>query len=129
MMISEEEIRKLLNRFTSGRAAPEVTPVRLPELSPPPGSGRIRTPLTYLDDVQVDLAAELGGTTLKVREVLALQEGSVIKLDRTAGDNVDILLNGLQFARGEVLVINNLFAIRVSTIHPPQTRETVDEQA
>lgn len=120
MMISEEEIRKLLNRFGAGAAAPEVVPVRLPELSPPPGDGRVKTSLSYLQDVQVVLEAELGATTLKVRDILALDEGSVIKLDRAAGDNVDLLLNGLEFARGEVLVINNLFAVRISTIRPPE---------
>ncbi|MGQ9756500.1 MAG: FliM/FliN family flagellar motor switch protein [Desulfotomaculales bacterium] len=129
MMISEEEIRKILKRFTAGPAAPEVPPVRLPELTPPPGDGRVSTPLAYLDDVQVDLAAELGGATLKVRDILALQEGSVIELDRPAGDNVDILLNGLRFARGEVMVINNLFAIRVSSIHPPQAGEATGDRA
>ncbi|MEW5762005.1 MAG: FliM/FliN family flagellar motor switch protein [Bacillota bacterium] len=128
-MITEQEIRRLVERFGGGGApaAPQVAPVRFSELPREPAAGRVKASLSYLDDVQVNLAAELGSTTLKVRDILALGEGSVIRLDRAAGDNIDLLLNGLKFARGEVLVINNLFAIRVSSIYPPQMREPAGE--
>ena len=76
-------------------------------------------PLDALQDVELDLRIELGRTQMLIDEVLKLTEGSVVPLDKLAGDPVDILVNGRLIARGEVLVLNDNFCVRVAEILPP----------
>ncbi|MGQ0825069.1 MAG: flagellar motor switch protein FliN [Actinomycetota bacterium] len=73
-------------------------------------------PLTLLADVEMGVTAELGRRRMTVRELLSLTPGSVIELDRAAGTPVDVLVNGTLIARGEVVVIDEEFGIRVSEI-------------
>lgn len=75
--------------------------------------------LESLEDVELDLRIELGRTELLVEEVLRLKEGAVVPLDKLAGDPVDILVNGRIIARGEVLVLNDNFCVRVAEILTP----------
>ena len=86
--------------------------------SKPPS--RRRQPLEILQDVELDLRIELGRTELLIEEVVQLKEGSVVPLDKLAGDPVDILVNGRLIARGEVLVLNDNFCVRVAEILTPQ---------
>ncbi|HEX5097353.1 MAG TPA: flagellar motor switch protein FliN [Acidimicrobiia bacterium] len=73
-------------------------------------------PLSLLSDVEMGVTAELGRRRMTVRELLGLTPGSVIELDRAAGTPVDVLVNGTLIARGEVVVIDEEFGIRVSEI-------------
>ncbi len=73
-------------------------------------------PLALLNDVQMELIAELGRRRMKVRDLVGLELGSVIELDRAAGSPVDVLVNGALIAHGEVVVIDEEFGIRVSEI-------------
>jgi len=75
--------------------------------------------LGALQEVELDLRIELGRTELLIEEVLKLREGSVVPLDKLAGDPVDILVNGRLIARGEVLVLNDNFCVRVAEILTP----------
>ncbi|QDT39048.1 flagellar motor switch protein FliN [Stratiformator vulcanicus] len=75
--------------------------------------------LRGLGDVELDLRIELGRTELLIEEVTQLREGSVVPLDKLAGDPVDILVNGRLVARGEVLVLNDNFCVRVAEILIP----------
>lgn len=75
--------------------------------------------LDALEDVELDLRIELGRAELLVEDVLRLKEGSVVPLDKLAGDPVDILVNGRLVARGEVLVLNDNFCVRVAEILVP----------
>lgn len=77
-------------------------------------------PLSALQDVELDLRIELGRTELLIEEVLKLREGAVVPLDKLAGDPVDILVNGRLVARGEVLVLNDNFCVRVAEILTPE---------
>ncbi|MCU1380324.1 MAG: flagellar motor switch protein FliN [Acidimicrobiales bacterium] len=72
--------------------------------------------LDLLADVEMGVTAELGRTRMTVRELLALTPGSVVELDRTAGSPVDVLVNGTLVARGEVVVIDEEFGVRISEI-------------
>jgi flagellar motor switch protein FliN len=74
-----------------------------------------------LHDVELDLRIELGRTELLIEELLKLQEGAVVPLDKLAGDPVDILVNGQLVARGEVLVLNDNFCVRVAEILAPES--------
>jgi flagellar motor switch protein FliN/FliY len=77
--------------------------------------------LGTLKDVELDLRIELGRAELLIDEVLKLREGSVVPLDKLAGDPVDILVNGRLIARGEVLVLNDNFCVRVAEILAPSS--------
>lgn len=76
--------------------------------------------LDALGDVELDLRIELGRTELLIDEVLKLKQGAVVPLDKLAGDPVDILVNGRIIARGEVLVLNDNFCVRVAEILTPE---------
>ena len=82
------------------------------------GSGNIN----LLMDVDMELTVELGRTKKPIRDILAFGEGSVIELDKLAGEPVDILVNGKLVARGEVVVIDESFGVRVTEIINPMDR-------
>ncbi len=73
-------------------------------------------PLPLLNDVEMEITAELGRMRMKVKDLVALEPGSVIELDRAAGSPVDVLVNGALIAHGEVVVIDEEFGIRLSEI-------------
>jgi flagellar motor switch protein FliN len=75
-----------------------------------------RASLNVLYDVEMTLTAELGRTKLPVRQVLELTPGSVLELDRAAGSPADVMVNGRLIARGEVVVIDEEFGIRITEI-------------
>jgi flagellar motor switch protein FliN/FliY len=83
----------------------------------PDGQGELgHTGLELLHDVALGVTAELGRTRMLVKEVLSLAPGSVIELDRAAGSPVDVLVNGTLIARGEVVVIDEEFGIRITEV-------------
>ena len=69
-----------------------------------------------LNDVNMEVTAELGRRRLKVRDIVGLEPGSVVELDRAAGSPVDVLVNGAIVWHGEVVVVDDEFGIRVSEI-------------
>ena len=73
-------------------------------------------PLELLNDVELGVTVELGRARMPVRELLSIIPGSVIELDRAAGSPVDVLVNGTLIARGEVVVVDEEFGIRISEI-------------
>lgn len=75
--------------------------------------------LALLRDVNLKVKVELGRTMMYVEDVLRLNENSIIELDKLAGDPVDIFVNDRPVARGEVLVVNDNFCVRVSEIIRP----------
>lgn len=77
--------------------------------------------VTMLSDVKLRVKIELGRTRMLVEDVLKLGEGSVVELDKLAGDPVDVIVNGRLVARGEVLILNDNFCVRVSEVlsHDP----------
>ena len=77
-----------------------------------------------LEDVQLEVRIELGRTRMLVEDILRLGTDAVVELDKAAGDPVDIYVNGRRIARGEVLVLNENFCVRVSEILPQQARTT-----
>ncbi|MCL5981400.1 MAG: FliM/FliN family flagellar motor switch protein [Firmicutes bacterium] len=153
--LSQDEIDKLLSRLnsevTDKRQGEEVakpqcspppvaaqTPVAPEREAPPQAMERVSFPelqearvagqnsLELFYDTPVTLTMELGSAEMKVREVLALQKSSVIKLDRLAGENVVLLVNGRVLASGEVVVINESFGFRVTAVGDA-VRETAEK--
>lgn len=82
--------------------------------------------IELLSDVDLEVAIELGRTEMLVEDVLKLGEGSVVELDKLAGDPVDVHVNGRLVARGEVLVLNDNFCIRISEIVANLDEQTDD---
>jgi flagellar motor switch protein FliN len=76
----------------------------------------LSTPLDLLQDVEMEVAAELGRTRLTVRDLLGLTPGAVVELDRAAGSPVDVLVNGTLIARGEVVVVDEEYGIRITEV-------------
>jgi flagellar motor switch protein FliN/FliY len=92
-------------------------PVELEQLSgsssaPAPGMADLKR----LSDVPIDLTVEIGRTRLTVGETLELRQGSILTLNRMAGEPVDLLVNGTPIARGEVVVIDEQFGVRITEI-------------
>lgn len=81
-----------------------------------------RPGLDLLHDVEMEVTAELGRTKMLVKELLSLLPGAVIELDRAAGGPADLLVNGRMIARGEVVVVDENFGIRITEIIPPSER-------
>jgi flagellar motor switch protein FliN/FliY len=75
--------------------------------------------LERLRDVPVELAVEIGRTRMTIGETLALGPGSIVTLNRLAGEPVDLLVNGKPIARGEVVVIDEEFGLRISEVAAP----------
>lgn len=75
--------------------------------------------LDLLGDVDLHVSIELGRTRMLVEDVLKLGDGAVVELDKLAGDPVDVYVNGRHVARGEVLVLNDNFCVRVNEIIDP----------
>lgn len=80
--------------------------------------------LRRLAAVPVDLSVEIGRARMSVGETLELREGSVVTLDRMAGEPVDLLVNGTPIARGEVVVIDEQFGLRLTTVLPAAGAES-----
>lgn len=75
--------------------------------------------LDMLHDVEMEVSAELGRTRMSVRELLSLTPGAIVELDRAAGSPADLLVNGRLIARGEVVVVDENFGIRITEIVAP----------
>jgi flagellar motor switch protein FliN/FliY len=73
-------------------------------------------------DVPVTISMEIGRTNLNIRNLLQLNQGSVVELDRLAGEPMDVLVNGTLIAKGEVVVVNEKFGIRLTDIVSPTDR-------
>ena len=80
--------------------------------------GTVSSSLHVLHDVEMVVTAELGRTTMPVRDLLGLAPGMVVEIDRAAGAPIDLLVNGRKIAAGEVVVIDEEFGIRITEIAP-----------
>jgi flagellar motor switch protein FliN/FliY len=78
--------------------------------------------LEMLLDVPLELSVELGRTRMSIQELLSLGPGSVVELDKVAGEPLDILVNDRLVARGEAVVVNDKFGIRITDIVSPTER-------
>ena len=78
--------------------------------------------LKVIENIDVKLTVEVGGAEIKLRELLRINEGSVIELERLAGDPLDILANGTIIAKGEVVMIGERFGIRFTEVVDPKER-------
>lgn len=78
--------------------------------------------LRVLENIEVQLTVEVGSAEIRIRDLLRLNEGSVIELDRLAGDPLDILVNGTMIAKGEIVMVGERFGVRFTEIVDPEKR-------
>ncbi len=86
---------------------------------PPAPAPRAEASLDLLADVSVNVTVELGRTKAPVQDILKLAPGCVVPLDSLTGDPIDVYVNDRLVARGEVLVVNENFAVRITEVLPP----------
>jgi flagellar motor switch protein FliN len=101
-------------------AVPQSRPVAFARLAPtpiraaPPGKAN----LDLVRDIPLEISAVLGQTAMSLRDVVALQSGSVLELDKLTSDPVDLYVNDILIARGEVVVVDDKFAVKISELNP-----------
>ncbi len=78
--------------------------------------------LEMLYDVPLQVTARLGDTQISIKELLTLGPGAVIELERMAGDSIDLLINGVKVGKGDVVVVNENFGLRITSIINPDER-------
>lgn len=109
-----------------GGMSPQVSATGIKDVTFPQlnisGMGPQSPNMNLLMDVQMSLTVELGRTRMYIKEILSLGEGSIIELDKLAGEPVDLLVNGKLIAKGEVVVIDENFGVRVTDIVSPVDR-------
>lgn len=85
-------------------------------------NGQPKPDLDVILDIPVSISMEVGRTSITIRNLLQLNQGSVIELDRLAGEPLDVLVNGTLIAHGEVVVVNEKFGIRMTDVISPAER-------
>jgi len=101
---------------------PAADPMPLQDFSAPGGGSAEQPDLQVVLDIPVSMSMEVGQTSISIRNLLQLTQGSVIELDRLAGEPLDVLVNGTLIAHGEVVVVNEKFGIRMTDVISPQER-------
>ena len=99
------------------QADSEVKPAKLEEFdASEPISAEERRKLDAFLDIPVTITMEVGRSQISIRNLLQLNQGSVVELDRVAGEPLDVLVNGTLIAHGEVVVVNDKFGIRLTDV-------------
>lgn len=112
----------------TGQADQAPSPFALPDFGQAKNADAPSS-ISLLADVNLNVKIELGRTRMFVEDVLRLAEGSVVELDKLAGDPVDVFVNDRHVARGEVLVLNDNFCVRISEILSPVPADAPPEGA
>lgn len=106
----------------NGTAASQVQPAKMDELNSTAAPVNGAPDLDVIMDIPVKISMEVGKTEISIRNLLQLNQGSVIELDRLAGEPLDVLVNGTLIAHGEVVVVNDKFGIRMTDVISPSER-------
>lgn len=99
-----------------------VSAVELHEFEDQKPASSTNPDLDVILDIPVSISMEVGRTSITIRNLLQLNQGSVIELDRLAGEPLDVLVNGTLIAHGEVVVVNEKFGIRMTDVISPSER-------
>ena len=102
----------------AAEGAKKAEPVELEELTEDekPITGEEKRKLDAILDIPVTISMEVGRSNISIRNLLQLNQGSVVELDRVAGEALDVLVNGTLIAHGEVVVVNDKFGIRLTDV-------------
>ncbi|MEY4357452.1 MAG: flagellar motor switch protein FliN [Pseudomonadota bacterium] len=86
------------------------------------GEGESSVQLELIQNVAVSISVEVGRSSLRIRDLLRLGQGSVVELDRVAGEPLDVCVNNTVIARGEVVLVNERYGIRLTQVVDPEDR-------
>ncbi|QER42133.1 flagellar motor switch protein FliN [Thermodesulfobacterium sp. TA1] len=100
---------------------PSTQPASFEELSPVQRSG-LHPDLEFILDIPLEISVEIGRNKMLIRDLLKLNQGSIIELDKFAGEPVEVYVNGKLMAKGEVVVVNERFGVRITEIISAQDR-------
>ncbi|MBF0470759.1 MAG: flagellar motor switch protein FliN [Gammaproteobacteria bacterium] len=98
------------------------TAAKMPDLNNDPSPAPEDVKLDVILDIPVTIAMEIGRTNITIRNLLQLNQGSVVELDRLAGEPLDVMVNGTLIAHGEVVVVNEKYGIRLTDVISPAER-------
>ena len=104
------------------QASPGAESAQFQELQPESDVLGGEVSLDAILDVPVIISMEIGRTRISIRNLLQLNQGSVVELDRLAGEPMDVLVNGTLIAQGEVVVVNDKFGVRLTDVISPADR-------
>ncbi len=107
---------------SGAKVEPDISSAALDQLASERGEGASKVDLDVLLDIPVTLQLEIGRTKVSIRNLLSYTQGSVVEMDRLAGEPLDLLVNGTLIAHGEVVVINDKFGVRLTDVISPQDR-------
>ena len=119
--LAEQETEEAAQAEVEVESAIEPEPAQLDEFT----DGGFGTPdenMEVILDIPVTISMEIGRTSISIRNLLQLNQGSVVELDRLAGEPMDVLVNGTLIAHGEVVVVNEKFGIRLTDVISAQER-------
>jgi flagellar motor switch protein FliN/FliY len=102
--------------------AESISSAAFDELAADRGDSKDKVDLDVLMDIPVTLQLEIGRAKVSIRNLLSYTQGSVVEMDRLAGEPLDLLVNGTLIAHGEVVVINDKFGVRLTDVVSPQER-------
>jgi len=122
--VKTEDQEKATPVETADSAVEELT--ELPDFSQMLEEAAVGS-IELLRDVELDVKIELGRAEMTIEELLKLQSGAVVELDKLAGDPVDVLINEQLIARGEILVVNDNFCVRINEILPGVTEQFLSD--
>lgn len=117
----EAILKKEREREVSQEEKINVQPTKFPPLEDKPSLSEAAN-IELLFDISLQLTVELGRTTMSIKEVLALTSGTVIELDKLTGESAELLVNGRLIAKGEVVVVDENFGLRITEIIRPEGR-------
>ncbi|MEN2994889.1 MAG: flagellar motor switch protein FliN [Thermodesulfovibrio sp.] len=120
--IEEElDMTKALEMERAMKAKEEVKSPQIDEFTVTEGKPKIRD-IDFILDIPLELVVVIGRTKILVQELLQLTQGSVVALEKLAGEPMEVYVNGKLIGRGEVVVVNEKFGIRITDIISPQER-------
>ncbi len=117
----ELDMAKALEMEKTMKAKQEVQPPNIDEFTITEEKPKIRD-IDFILDIPLELTVVIGRTRILVQELLQLTQGSVVALDKLAGEPMEVYVNGKLVGRGEVVVVNEKFGIRITDIISPQER-------
>ncbi|MCF7886415.1 MAG: flagellar motor switch protein FliN [Candidatus Marinimicrobia bacterium] len=118
----KQEAPKAAEEQVSDEPQVQVNPVEFEDFSSGNNDSQGPRNLDMLMDVQLEAVVELGRKTIPIKDVLKLGKGSIIELDKTAGESLEIFINGRKLAEGEVVVVDEQFGIRITHLLEPKER-------
>jgi len=107
--MSKEEKSKDIAAVEFGEVKPTPTPDKQ-------AAAQAKKNLEMIYEIPVEVTAELGSTTISIKDLLGLGPGSVVELERMAGESIDLMVNGVLIGKGDVVVVNENFGMRITEV-------------